>query len=264
MRNKSKEVWRPISRYNNEVECSNLGNFRRLVSSYTSKRGAIIPCQKGPIIPSLSGGCKDNRYLALYSHGEPTTFAHILIAETWLGDIPAGYHVCHCNNDRRDNRVENLRIDTASANQYERGANGGGNFRTRVITAETAEEIKKGIEAKISGVDLAKRFGVSEPLISRIKTGHLWNNGEMQKRDESSASRTEKYNKLAEIARAKEASREAARAAKRALTRPQLTPLEAAEMIVLRNSGWTISAISDRFKRSRSCVELALKRGRKA
>lgn len=41
---------------------------------------------------------------------------HVLVALAFLGPRPEGHDVCHNNGNPADNRVENLRYDTRSAN----------------------------------------------------------------------------------------------------------------------------------------------------
>lgn len=41
---------------------------------------------------------------------------HELVAESWLGSRPKGLFICHCNDNKLDARVANLRYDTPEAN----------------------------------------------------------------------------------------------------------------------------------------------------
>jgi hypothetical protein len=49
---------------------------------------------------------------------------HQLILEAFIGPRPPGMECCHANDIKTDNRLENLRWDTTSANSYDRVRNG--------------------------------------------------------------------------------------------------------------------------------------------
>ncbi len=69
----------------------------------------------------------DKGYLkvALCANGEQRTCSiHKLVMEAFVGPCPDGLEVCHNNGDPSDNRLENLRYDTKSANQYDRVRHG--------------------------------------------------------------------------------------------------------------------------------------------
>jgi hypothetical protein len=97
---------------------------------------------------------------------------HVLVAETFLGPRPSPAHqVAHANNDRQDNRPENLRWATGSNNMSDRVRHGTNGLK---LTAEDARTIRGERAAGVSRAELAARFGVSEGTISHIATGHSW------------------------------------------------------------------------------------------
>jgi hypothetical protein len=54
---------------------------------------------------------------------------HEVVAETWLGPRPKGMFICHCNDNKLDARVTNLRYDTPKANNLDRIRNRLKDFR---------------------------------------------------------------------------------------------------------------------------------------
>jgi hypothetical protein len=48
---------------------------------------------------------------------------HIVVMQTFVGFPEEGMMVCHFNDIKTDNRLENLRYDTAKANQKDRRRN---------------------------------------------------------------------------------------------------------------------------------------------
>jgi len=51
-------------------------------------------------------------------------YIHHLVLEAFVGPRPPGTECCHRNDIKTDNRLENLRWDTSSANMYDRVRNG--------------------------------------------------------------------------------------------------------------------------------------------
>lgn len=49
---------------------------------------------------------------------------HVLVLEAFVGPRPDGLQGCHWNDIKTDNRLENLRWDTASANMHDKVRNG--------------------------------------------------------------------------------------------------------------------------------------------
>ena len=59
--------------------------------------------------------------VGLYEKSKRYTLSvHRLVAQAFLGSCPDGMEVCHCDGDRTNNEVENLRYDTTLENQRER------------------------------------------------------------------------------------------------------------------------------------------------
>lgn len=100
------EIWKPIPGYKNYYKVSNLGN---VISLRTNKK------MKG----SLSRRGYHSVVLSVNTF-EKTFFTHQLVAMAFLGHKLNGMKlvVDHINNDKLDNRVENLQIVTQRENSY--------------------------------------------------------------------------------------------------------------------------------------------------
>ena len=72
--------------------------------------------------------CKSKRgrmYTIFSRDGKTSTvWVHKLVLEAFVGPRPPGLECCHANDIGSDNRLENLRWDTHSSNQYDRARNG--------------------------------------------------------------------------------------------------------------------------------------------
>lgn len=115
----------------------------------------------------------------LHCFGKSKTFdVHRLVAMTYLGEIPKHLNVCHINGNSKDNRLENLRIDTRSSNERDkvlhgtvnRGAKNGMNKHH----VQTIIAIKKALKDGISCAEISRIFEIPSSQIRNIKNGYKW------------------------------------------------------------------------------------------
>lgn len=163
-------MWRQAQGFKS-YEISNDGRVRRAVDSQRYKTGYELTPK-----PHRNG----YRYFILNDdEGKPQTrLGHRLVLEAFVGPCPDGMEACHNNGDRTDNRIENLRWDTAKANQADRRKHGtdlrGEALPYAKLTAEKVREIRKRAEAGEKQTVLAKEFGVGDPQIHRIIKRERW------------------------------------------------------------------------------------------
>lgn len=126
------EIWKPITEiYRNGnvlkfegYEVSNLGNVR----TYKNKYGKVAAgTHNRPLLktPKPIFGRPDQRgYMLLcLSDVDKKRYnirIHTVVAQTFLGPTPDGMVICHYNDIKTDNRLENLRFDTPEANSLDR------------------------------------------------------------------------------------------------------------------------------------------------
>lgn len=114
----SDERWLPIAGYEGRYEVSDCGRVRSLSRRVRAGYGSF---RRTPAKVLKPGGrtLRGTSYLAvtLFLDGVPDRrTVHYLVLETFVGPRPDGLVACHGNGDPVDNRVENLRWDTQSAN----------------------------------------------------------------------------------------------------------------------------------------------------
>lgn len=99
-------------------------------------------------------------------------YVHRLVFESWYGVNPGSLDVCHNDGVRDNNRPDNLRADTRSANLADRAAHGTDQRGERNPAAKLSDAAVKEIrERRASGEklrEIAARFGVRESCVSRI------------------------------------------------------------------------------------------------
>lgn len=111
----TRERWLAVPGYEGCYEVSDQGQVRSL--DRRSTRGAHSVLARGRVLtpkftpyPTVSLWLDGRQY---------TRRVHTLVAEAFIGPRPPGMYVCHGNGDETDNRLENLRYDTPSANELD-------------------------------------------------------------------------------------------------------------------------------------------------
>lgn len=109
------EVWADVPDYEGIYEVSTLGRVKRIKPGPNTKVGKILTprldTQGRPTV------CLYNTELHKW---RKEWRVHQLVARAFIDAHPAdGLEVCHGNGDKTDNRVENLRWDTSSANKQD-------------------------------------------------------------------------------------------------------------------------------------------------
>jgi hypothetical protein len=135
MENLENEIWKPLTTIYNkggswepiEYEISNMGRLRTKRARYgkplkhTGKRRDLSDYR-------LIGGRPDaNGYIqyAIYNtNKQKRNFrAHTLVMQAFVGLPDVGQIICHYNDIKSDNRLENLRYDTHKANKADEKRN---------------------------------------------------------------------------------------------------------------------------------------------
>lgn len=104
---------------------------------------------------------------------------HRLILEVFVGRCPAGMEACHYpDDDRHNNRLENLRWDTKKANHQDRREHGKipmgvKHYRARLSEANVVD-IRRRRKAGETLVSLATEFGVTKECILAIYKRRIW------------------------------------------------------------------------------------------
>lgn len=120
------ENWKPVVGYEELYEVSDQGRVRsvdrEVETSY--QHGPVVKKYKGRVLrPSAD---KDG-YLRVYLSWKgqvSTRFVHRLVLEAFRGTCPPGHQACHYDDEPTNNRLENLRWDTNSANNLDMVRNG--------------------------------------------------------------------------------------------------------------------------------------------
>lgn len=100
--------------------------------------------------------------------GRVNRYAHRLAYTLYRGEIPAGMCVLHNCDSGWCVNPDHLRLGTRQDNNEDRRIRG---RAAKKLTRDQAEEIRLSVE---SGAGLARRFGVSQSMVSVIRSGKYW------------------------------------------------------------------------------------------
>lgn len=103
---------------------------------------------------------------------------HQLVLEAFVGPRPSPEHeVCHNNQARHDNRLENLRWGTSKENAADRYLHGtqprGENSHRAKLTWDAVQQIRQLIPI-YSLAKIAREYGVRSITIARIRDNKNW------------------------------------------------------------------------------------------
>jgi hypothetical protein len=124
----------------------------------------------------LRPGTASNGYLTVSLRRKSHCVQH-LVAAAFLGPRPEGALVLHCDGDRTNNCVANLRYGTASDNRKDAEMHGTVPRGTAYASAKLDDDAVRYIRAKrgeISQSRLARMFGVSPAAVQAVHDNRTW------------------------------------------------------------------------------------------
>lgn len=119
------EIWKPVVGFEGWYEVSNYGrvkSLRRMTNPSTTGRQRSVPEK----MLKFDQNIRDRHFRAPLSRGAKTQkfLVHRLVLMAFVGPCPPGMEGCHNNGNPIDNRLENLRWDTRSANTLDKVRHG--------------------------------------------------------------------------------------------------------------------------------------------
>jgi hypothetical protein len=98
-------------------------------------------------------------------------YVHRLILVAFAGPCPPGMLCCHGDGDTANNRLDNLRWDTAAANAMDTYRHG---RRRTALSAETVRQIRDLRRQGFASPAIARMLGLHASTVHRAATGLTW------------------------------------------------------------------------------------------
>lgn len=169
MREQLSEEWRPVVGWEDIYGVSSLGRIRR---ERPAKRAIV------GLILKPNTNMWGYQYVILKDRArQKTVTIHPLVAAAFIGPRPPGLDVNHKDGVKTNNAMDNLEYVTRSANIRHSFRLGLSKPRTGEMNGQaklTARDVRLIRAANATGIQLARRFGVSHQTISRIRRRERW------------------------------------------------------------------------------------------
>jgi len=135
MENLENEIWKPIGTIVNKngsnppigYEVSNMGRVRTKRQRYGSPRkstGQRVDHADYHLIYGRLDGYGYTQYALYNAEKQKRNFrTHVLVMQTFVGLPEEGQIICHYDDDKQNNKQENLRYDTHKANSEDKKRN---------------------------------------------------------------------------------------------------------------------------------------------
>lgn len=102
---------------------------------------------------------------------------HRLVADAFLGQLPAGFETCHEDGQKENNSLANLRYDTKVANEADKKRHGTDNTGERNGRAQlTRDQVIAIRQDKRTSKAIAADLGVGRWAVYCARRGKTWRN----------------------------------------------------------------------------------------
>lgn len=142
------ELWKPVLDYDGLYEVSNLGRVRSIRRYVNTARGKRFKSEHY-LAPSLNKKTGYYSVCLAKDGGKRSVLLHYLVASAFIGNRPDGCQVNHKNEDKSDNRAENLEWVSAKENTNYGTANA---RRAGKLSVSKCKQVAQILNGKIISV----------------------------------------------------------------------------------------------------------------
>ena len=170
---KRKEVWKKIPNFEG-YEISNYGQVRSYWKRIKGGKNGQIVIDYNTKPKHLKQQNNKKGYLRVCLKSKKVILVHKLILDTFVGKKPTNKHEArHLDGDNQNNVLWNLKWGTYKENTEDKLKHGGFSHLLKLNKQEVLK-IRENKE-NLNQYELAKKYNVSQPLISAIQNYKCWN-----------------------------------------------------------------------------------------
>lgn len=171
------ERWLPVVGYEGIYEVSDHGRVRSLDRTIRHRNGHVTR-RRGRVL-RLSSTVSGYPQAGLRSGDrDGQRLVHRLVAEAFIGPCPEGMECRHLDGNRRNNSPSNLAWGTHAENVADQATHGTRRVGESVAQAKLTERDVRAIRQACADGEpqrsIARRYGVTQTLISRILLRKTW------------------------------------------------------------------------------------------
>jgi len=159
------EQWKDIKGYEGIYQISNYGRIKSLARKVGSRNGALKPLPEKIVKPLYTKAGYLN-LVASKKQVRETLVVHHLVAKYFIGERPEGLVIDHIDGNITNNHVSNLKYVTNKENLRKRHDIKLDEKKVREIWGLIGEGKPQGL--------IAQMYGITQPMVSGIKTGRAW------------------------------------------------------------------------------------------
>ena len=172
------EIWKGIHGWENFYQVSNFGRVRSLTRTIYAKRpygSAGYRIYKGKILKT--DNIKSYPHIKLTKNSKSICInVHRLVLENFIGPCPKNYECCHWDNNRKNNKLSNLRWASRKDNMADKKRHGTqNNIRGEKIHCAKLNSKKVIKIRKLKGIISSRKVGIKFN-ISKSQILDIWNN----------------------------------------------------------------------------------------
>jgi hypothetical protein len=168
------EIWRAIPGYDGLYEVSDAGRVRSLDRPVRHRLGGVFT-RRGRLLRPCVTSAGYHQVTLTVGGFWVTRVVHKLVVAAFIGPRAPGMVTRHLDGDKTNNRTSNLAYGTSQENSDDMQRHGTVPKGVAHSMAKlTEDDVLRIRSSAASGVALAEQFGVSNQLISRIRTRGIW------------------------------------------------------------------------------------------